>query len=415
MKTKISNFLKERQDRYKPEEANKLGLRRLNKIDFSGIMHLSDKKTNTGMILIKSGDLVISGINVEKGAIAVYQGKEDLLATIHYSSYEFDKNKIDIDYFKWFLKSDVFKKILLEKTRGGIKTELKPKNFLPLEIDLPNIEKQKEVLQKINSVQNEIKELQDSVSDDKVLLFKFKQSILSEAVQGKLVPQNPNDESARELFKKIKAEKEKLIKEGKIKKQKEPPTISEDEILKNNGNAKIQREIVKIKPKANKKLINVDEDQGPFKLKGLSEEEIEYLLRKRYKEYSGHSILSNKKEKYLIKSRFNESPQHCFLTYDIANYIKKFTKKVWLYETKKPDIVFEVNNKRYAIEVETGKALKHNKKQLLEKIKVLNEEYENRWFFVVADKHLAVKYNKLGKTHYKKYVITRILKIINKQ
>ena len=106
MKTpKISTFLKERPDRFKPIEANKLGLRRLNKIDFSGKIHLVEKPTNTNMILIKSGDLVISGINVEKGALAVYQGEEDILATIHYSSYEFDESKRDIRIaLKIFLK-----------------------------------------------------------------------------------------------------------------------------------------------------------------------------------------------------------------------------------------------------------------------------------------------------------------------
>ena len=113
MKTKISTFLKERENRFKPDKANELSLKRLQKIDFSGNMHLLDnKKTNTNMILIKSGDLVISGINVEKGAVAVYQGDEDILATIHYSSYEFDRSKIDINYFKWFLKSDAFRKVI---------------------------------------------------------------------------------------------------------------------------------------------------------------------------------------------------------------------------------------------------------------------------------------------------------------
>ena len=39
------------------------------------------------MILVKKGDLVISGINVEKGVFAVYsKGEEDILVTIHYSS-----------------------------------------------------------------------------------------------------------------------------------------------------------------------------------------------------------------------------------------------------------------------------------------------------------------------------------------
>ncbi|NVJ46730.1 MAG: restriction endonuclease subunit S [Cytophagia bacterium] len=57
----------------------------------------------------------------------------------------------------------------------------------------------------------------------------LKQTILQLAVMGKLVPQDPNDEPASELLKKIKAEKEKLIKEGKIKKQKPLPPISDEE------------------------------------------------------------------------------------------------------------------------------------------------------------------------------------------
>jgi len=57
----------------------------------------------------------------------------------------------------------------------------------------------------------------------------LKQTILQLAVMGKLVPQNPNDEPASELLKKIAAEKAKLLKEGKIKKQKPLPPIKEDE------------------------------------------------------------------------------------------------------------------------------------------------------------------------------------------
>ncbi len=58
----------------------------------------------------------------------------------------------------------------------------------------------------------------------------LKNAILQLAVQGKLVPQDPNDEPASELLKRIKAEKERLIKEGKIKKEKPLSPISEDEI-----------------------------------------------------------------------------------------------------------------------------------------------------------------------------------------
>ena len=58
----------------------------------------------------------------------------------------------------------------------------------------------------------------------------LKNAILQLAVQGKLVPQDPNDEPASELLKRIKAEKERLIKEGKIKKEKPLASISDDEI-----------------------------------------------------------------------------------------------------------------------------------------------------------------------------------------
>ena len=48
----------------------------------------------------------------------------------------------------------------------------------------------------------------------------FKRRILDLAIRGKLVPQDPNDEPASELLARIRAEKEKLIKTGKIKKSK---------------------------------------------------------------------------------------------------------------------------------------------------------------------------------------------------
>lgn len=57
----------------------------------------------------------------------------------------------------------------------------------------------------------------------------LKQTILQLAVMGKLVPQNPNDEPASELLKKIAAEKAQLIKSGDIKKQKDLESISDKE------------------------------------------------------------------------------------------------------------------------------------------------------------------------------------------
>lgn len=226
---KIGSFLKERKVKLKPQVANYSGLQRIEKIDFSGKIYLSPIQTNTDMILVKSGDLVISGINVEKGALAIYTGTEDVLASIHYSAYEFDDKKIDIDYLKWFLKSNIFKKLLLKQTGSGIKKEIKAKNLLPLEIHLPSLAQQHKIVRQIQGVADYIQGVNQQIRQQTKYADMLRQSILQEAVEGKLCQQDPNDEPASILLKKIKAEKENLIAQGKIKKQKPLPPVSGEE------------------------------------------------------------------------------------------------------------------------------------------------------------------------------------------
>ncbi|MAN58313.1 MAG: hypothetical protein CMC08_00580 [Flavobacteriaceae bacterium] len=234
-KVSIGEFLEERKDRFKPEKANNLKLNRISKIDFSGNIHIDENKlTKTNMILIKSGDLVISGINADKGAVSIYTGKEDVMATIHYSSYSFDSSRINIDYLKWYLKSKTFLKILKEQTKGGIKTELKAKKLLPLVIDLPDLSGQKEILEKIESISVECNDICDLQSELLLDISQLKQAILNEAIQGKLTQEwrehNPHTEPASELLERIKAEKEQLMKDKKIRKEKPLPLITEEEI-----------------------------------------------------------------------------------------------------------------------------------------------------------------------------------------
>ena len=58
----------------------------------------------------------------------------------------------------------------------------------------------------------------------------LKNSILQLAIQGKLVEQRPEEGTGEELYRQIQAEKQKLIREGKIKKEKPLPEIAEDEV-----------------------------------------------------------------------------------------------------------------------------------------------------------------------------------------
>ncbi len=235
--TSINEFLKERNGRYKPNDPKVVNLKRLDKIDFSGGMHFSNKPSKTDMIIVQKGDLIISGINVAKGAIAVYDGEEETTATIHYSSYQFDDKKIDVEYFKRFLRSPKFVQLLKDQVKGGIKTEIKAKHLLPLKIDLPDLETQKSIVEFFKNTENKISQLGSEIDHQQTLLKQLRQSVLQEAVEGKLTAawrkQHPEqltgENHAARLLEKIKAEKERLIKEDKIKKQKPLPPISDAE------------------------------------------------------------------------------------------------------------------------------------------------------------------------------------------
>ena len=218
------------EDRFKPKDKAIEGLKRVNKIDFSGNIYLSNKDSNTDMILVKQGDLLISGINVEKGAVAVYDGQEDVTATIHNSSYEFDDEKIDVEFLKLFLKSPEFLNAIKEQVPGGIKTEIKPKHLLPLEIVIPELDDQKEVVEKFSSFHSKQNSIETELNHQLALAKELRQAYLREAMQGRLARQDERDEPAEILLEKIKAEKEKLVAEKRIRRDKPLPPINAEEI-----------------------------------------------------------------------------------------------------------------------------------------------------------------------------------------
>ncbi len=240
-KVKIGDFLTERTGRYKPDDKIISQYQRLDKIDFSGNIHISDKPSKTDMILVQPGDLVISGINVAKGAVAVYQGAEPVCATIHYSSYIFDDKKIDLEYFKYFVKSPAFLDVLKQQVKGGIKTEIKPKHLLPLEISIPDLATQKAIVENLSHQLKKSEDLQQEIEQQKSYTKQLHQNILQEAIEGKLTEEwrkenavvkgNP-DFDAEALFEKIQEEKchtdSELLRNSK-KKEKSLPEITEDE------------------------------------------------------------------------------------------------------------------------------------------------------------------------------------------
>ena len=96
-------------------------------------------------------------------------------------------------------------------------------------IPIPPVAEQHRIVSAIDSVNMPLREYGSKEETLRILNTSFpenlKKSILQEAVQGKLVPQDPSDEPAEALLERIRAEKQRLIKEGKIKKDKHESVI----------------------------------------------------------------------------------------------------------------------------------------------------------------------------------------------
>jgi type I restriction enzyme S subunit len=139
------------------------------------------------------------------------------------------KNLIDTKFYHTIFNS-LRDNIVKQTSTGTSKVSINKTNFGNYEIPLFDIDHQNSIKEKLEFVQPKKSTIDEELQTQLELINKLRSSILSDAVSGKLVPQDPNDESAEVLLEKIQAEKEKLIKEGKIKKQKPLSPISEDEI-----------------------------------------------------------------------------------------------------------------------------------------------------------------------------------------
>ena len=137
-------------------------------------------------------------------------------------------------YLVYFLKTSYVDFLVTSASYGVKMPRVNTETMLNLLIPLPPLEEQKRIVAKIEELEPLINQYDQAEQELSVLNDKFpeqlKKSILQLAIQGKLVEQLPEDGTAEELYQKIQAEKQKLIKEGKIKKEKPLPPITEDEI-----------------------------------------------------------------------------------------------------------------------------------------------------------------------------------------
>jgi len=179
--------------------------------------------------------LLFTRQGVAEGAIAFAPKEVDgCIATENMPMFSL-KDGIDKKFVELLLKSEQYisevKKLI---PTGSAQKSIHERDLMQITLNIPNEKGQKRLAQIIDSRLNRLEILNYEIVTQQELLKKLRQSILQEAIEGKLTKewreQNPDIESASVLLEKIKQEKEQLIKEKKIKKQKPLPLISEDEI-----------------------------------------------------------------------------------------------------------------------------------------------------------------------------------------
>lgn len=186
---------------------------------------------------LQNGDVVINSTGIGTvGRIGFYSDKSlnqkypFMLPDSHVTVVRVGKGIIP-KYIYYALRSKELQTLIEDQLKGSTnQKELYIDSVYSLPIPMPPTEEQKDIVNLIDSIASQldsIDALQSHYADNISALNK---KILELAVQGKLVPQDPSDEPASVLLEKIAAEKQKLIQEGKIKKQKKLPAIAEDEI-----------------------------------------------------------------------------------------------------------------------------------------------------------------------------------------
>jgi len=174
------------------------------------------KRDSLPNYILKEGDIIM-GRRGEMGRYGLVRKKEAGYFCGTGSLYIRPKSKVANSIFLFHcLKGRIVKKYLEENAAGTTMANLNAKIVNGIPICLPSIKEQQTIVAEIESRLSVCDKIEESIEQSLKQSESLRQSILKKAFEGKLVPQDPNDEPASKLLERIKAEKEKT--ESKKKK-----------------------------------------------------------------------------------------------------------------------------------------------------------------------------------------------------
>ena len=201
-------------------------------IDLSKVKQMKFEESEFERYTVKKNDLLICE-GGDAGRCAIYDNDEPMYYqnALHRIRFFYNLNPKFYLYVFQVYKAN---KILSEASKGVTIQHLTGTALKELYFPLPPLAEQKRIVAAIEKFMPLIAEYGKKETELKAFNEQIgtltKKAILQEAVQGKLVPQIVAEGNAKDLLEEIKKEKAKLVKEGKIKKEKPLPEISDNEI-----------------------------------------------------------------------------------------------------------------------------------------------------------------------------------------
>ena len=199
------------------------------KLDFSNVKYISEKdylKINERS-KVDNGDILLAMIGTIGNPVIVNEAEINF-SIKNVALFKFFKNSVIKNNYLYYLL--LFAESIMNKqSAGGVQSFVSLTFLRNYVIPLPPLYIQDQIVQKLEQLSKTKDSLLSHAESQLNYTKKMREVLLQEAIRGELVPQDENDEPASILLEKIKTEKERLIKEKVIKKQKELPQITEDE------------------------------------------------------------------------------------------------------------------------------------------------------------------------------------------
>ncbi|KNY27694.1 restriction endonuclease subunit S [Pseudobacteroides cellulosolvens] len=226
---KLGKYIKEIKTKVKNTDLNQKELTVYGVTNTEGITVTNNKASDDlgNYIVLGGNQFAYNPYRINIGSIGL--SASDVFGVVSPAYVVFETTaEISSEFLFYYLKSTLgINLIKWYGDRGGVRSALRFADLKKLDFPDISLEQQLSILEKVKQIDDRLSELIENLSLKNI--SSLRQSILQQAIEGKLCPQDPNDEPASVLLKKIKDEKEKLLAEKKIKNQKGLPPIIEEE------------------------------------------------------------------------------------------------------------------------------------------------------------------------------------------